>query len=260
MIYILNCKLIINMSFNLFLFLWSLLAILIFITLFFVNAPYGRYIKNNWGFLIPAKAGWIIMESPSVFLMIFLTIIYFGNLDFISFIFIFLWLLHYTHRTLIYPFFANMNTKDMPISIAVSAFFFNIVNVSVQFFGIFILTSYETTWLFSFPFIIGIILFLMGMFINIKSDYLMILMKKELGPGYHIPNKFLYKFISSPNYFGEIIEWAGWAIMTMSTAGLTFLIWTIANLLPRAMNHHKWYMENFENYPKDRKAIIPKLL
>jgi len=48
--------------------------------------------------------------------------------------------------------------------------------------------------------------------------------------------------------------------MTMSTAGLTFLIWTIANLLPRAMNHHKWYIENFENYPKDRKAIIPKLL
>ena len=39
-----------------------------------------------------------------------------------------------------------------------------------------------------------------------------------------------------------------------------FFIWTFINLVPRAISHHKWYKDNFKDYPKNRKAIIPKLL
>ncbi len=70
----------------------------------------------------------------------------------------------------------------------------------------------------------------------------------------------MYKYISSPNYFGEIIEWAGWAILTWSSAGFVFFIWTIANLFPRAIAHHKWYQNKFEDYPMNRKAIFPFIL
>ncbi|GIQ98336.1 MAG: hypothetical protein CM15mP4_1730 [Candidatus Neomarinimicrobiota bacterium] len=38
-----------------------------------------------------------------------------------------------------------------------------------------------------------------------------------------------------------------------------FALWTIFNLLPRALKHHAWYKDKFSDYPKDRKAIIPKL-
>ena len=31
--------------------------------------------------------------------------------------------------------------------------------------------------------------------------------------------------------------------------------WTIFNLLPRAISHHKWYKEKFEDYPKEGKII-----
>ena len=54
-----------------------------------------------------------------------------------------------------------------------------------------------------------------------------------------MPNKFMHKYISAPNYFGEIIEWIGWAILTWSISGLVFALWTIANLFPRALAHHK---------------------
>jgi len=37
-------------------------------------------------------------------------------------------------------------------------------------------------------------------------------------------------------------------------------VWTIANLVPRALAHHKWYNEHFENYPAERKAIFPFIL
>ena len=85
-------------------------------------------------------------------------------------------------------------------------------------------------------------------------------MKKNKGPGYHIPDKFLYKYLSAPNYFGEIIEWIGWAILTWSISGVVFLIWVIANLFPRAISHHRWYKSKFEDYPKTRKAIIPGII
>ena len=92
------------------------------------------------------------------------------------------------------------------------------------------------------------------------SDYLIVGLRKKNGPGYHLPNKFLHKYISSPNYFGEIIEWIGWAVLTWSVSGLVFLIWTIANLFPRAIAHHKWYKEKFDDYPENRKAIIPGII
>ena len=108
-------------------------------------------------------------------------------------------------------------------------------------------------------FIVGLILFMCGAGINLLSDNILLKLKKE-GDSYKIPCGFLYKHISCPNYFGEIVEWTGFAIMTWSVPGLIFALWTFFNLVPRAISHHKWYKSNFNNYPKNRKAIIPFIL
>jgi len=34
----------------------------------------------------------------------------------------------------------------------------------------------------------------------------------------------------------------------------------MANLVPRAMAHHRWYRETFKDYPEGRRALIPYLL
>ena len=247
-------------TFYIFSAIWVFVAICTFIYLFYESAPYGRHIKNGWGIDIPARLGWIVMESPCVILMIAFSIIVKEQLETIHLIFLLLWLTHYVHRSFIYPFAVEMTNPKMPISIAVSAFFFNIINVSIQAFGIFYYTEYDSDWILSPTFIIGLSLFLIGMFINVRSDYYIASMKKRKGPGYHIPNGFLYKYISAPNYFGEIIEWIGWTILTWSISGVIFLIWVVANLFPRAISHHKWYKNKFENYPQDRKAIIPGVI
>jgi 3-oxo-5-alpha-steroid 4-dehydrogenase 1 len=59
---------------------------------------------------------------------------------------------------------------------------------------------------------------------------------------------------------GEIIEWIGFVVFCHNLPSLAFLVWTVANLLPRAVNHHKWYREKFEDYPKERKALFPGIL
>ena len=231
-----------------------------FFSLFKLTAPYGRHIKSGWGYELSARLGWIVMESPTIFIILGFAYFFKDIFTIAHYVFLLIWLLHYVHRTLIWPFIAEMRGKKMPIAIPASAFCFNLVNVPIQ--GYFILgsTSYTSSWLTNPVFIIGLVIFMLGMSINIISDYYLIRLRKKLGPGYHLPNKYLFKYISSPNYFGEMIEWLGWAILTWSYAGLIFFIWTVANLFPRAIANHKWYQNKFENYPKNRKAIIPGIV
>ncbi len=39
-----------------------------------------------------------------------------------------------------------------------------------------------------------------------------------------------------------------------------FALSTACNLVPRALQHHKYYIEKFPDYPKSRKAVIPFVL
>jgi 3-oxo-5-alpha-steroid 4-dehydrogenase 1 len=55
------------------------------------------------------------------------------------------------------------------------------------------------------------------------------------------------------------VEWAGWALASWSVGGLAFALYTFANLAPRAVAHHAWYREQFPDYPKARKALVPFL-
>jgi hypothetical protein len=56
---------------------------------------------------------------------------------------------------------------------------------------------------------------------------------------------------------GEVLEWAGFALVAWNLPALTFAVWTYANLVPRAKNHHDWYHSKFVEYPKKRKIIFP---
>ena len=84
------------------------------------------------------------------------------QLQIIHKVFLVIWLTHYIHRTFIYPFLIEMTNPRMPISIAFSAFFFNLVNVSIQAFGIFYFTQYSENWISSPTFIVGLSIFYWG--------------------------------------------------------------------------------------------------
>ena len=54
-----------------------------------------------------------------------------------------------------------------------------------------------------------------------------------------------------------MLEWIGWAIATWSLAGAAFAVFTVANLLPRALANHRWYRQQFADYPVSRRAVFP---
>ena len=84
--------------------IWVLIGIGTFGYLFFESAPYGRHTKDGWGIVIPARLGWVVMESPCVILMIIYALIVRDQLQIIHKVFLIIWLSHYIHRTFIYPF------------------------------------------------------------------------------------------------------------------------------------------------------------
>lgn len=248
-------------AFYLIVYIWIAIAILIFPFVLKFIAPYGRHTSNKWGGLLPNRLGWIIMESPALLFFSFLFLFGKNSISTVPFIFFSLWVIHYLNRTIIFPFRLKTKGKKMPVAIVLMAFGFNLVNAFINGYYLGSLAGkYDLAWLYDPRFIIGIFLFLGGMAINMYSDNILIHLRKPGEIGYIIPVKGMFNYISCPNHFGEIIEWFGFAIMTWSLPGLSFAIWTVCNLLPRAIHHHAWYKTKFADYPDKRKVIIPFIL
>ena len=236
-------------------YIWILIALIVFPINLMYKAPYGKHSTKKWGKSIDNKTGWILMELPA---LLTCPLIYFAIVEEINLtiLFIILWITHYFNRTIIYPLRIKTKGKKIPIAIVASAFFFNMVN---GVFNGYFLTLVQFESISHMYLILGLIIFIIGFYINVSSDNILIKLRTKQ-KGYVIPKGKLFNYVSCPNFFGEIIEWLGFAIMTLNPGSLSFLIWTICNLIPRSKAHHKWYQESFKNYPKKRKAVIPYLL
>ncbi len=248
------------MSFIALNYFWIGIALVIFIVLvlFKIRAPYGRHTSQKWGAVMDNKWGWVLMELPALLTMPIIALYGNSQKTDLTYLLIGLWIFHYTYRTLIFPFKLKTNNKKMPLVIVFSAVFFNAVNgmLNGYFLGYLNTASID---LFGPGIYIGLALFIYGMVLNHKSDNKLISLRKR-DTGYHIPQGGLFNKISCPNHFGEIIEWTGFAVIAFNISALTFAVWTACNLIPRALNHHAWYKESFEEYPKNRRAVIPYIL
>ncbi|RDX90105.1 Steroid 5-alpha-reductase DET2, partial [Mucuna pruriens] len=230
-----------------------------FISLTFLQAPYGKHHRPGWGPNLPPALAWFLMESPTLWL----TLLLFRNGQHASnpkaHALMAPFLLHYFNRTLLYPLrllFAppSKTASGFPFTVALMAFAFNLLNSYIQVRSVSHYKDY-TTGCFWSCFFIGLFVFLCGMWINVWADRVLLSLKSQ-GKGYVVPRGGLFELVACPNYFGEIVEWLGWAIMTCSWAGLGFFVYTFTNLGPRARANRKWYLDKFgEDYPKKRKAI-----
>jgi 3-oxo-5-alpha-steroid 4-dehydrogenase 1 len=236
------------------------LAVVTFVALTFITAPYGRHARAGWGPRVGNRAGWAVMESPSV--VVFAAIFVLGphSTELVPCVFFALWQLHYVRRAWFYPFSLPPGGRPMPVFIVASGVTFNLVNCVVNAGWIGTVGRYSSSWLGDPRFVAGVIVFGAGQAINVRADRVLRALRAPGERGYKIPKGGLYEWVSCPNYLGEMIEWTGWALATWSVAGLAFAVYTIANLAPRAVAHHRWYRMQFPEYPPGRKAIIPFVL
>ena len=245
---------------------WIAIGILVFPLTLFVTAPFGRHISLRFGPTIGNQLGWIIMESPAIW---WFTLIFVGGIyrhdasgeQNVAWILWSVWMIHYLNRGLIFPIRTRTIGKRIPLMIVAFAFTFQLVNgflnaIALGYLG----SQYTYAWL-SYPiFWIGATFFVLGWLINVRSDEVLLKLRNPGETDYLIPRGGLFEWISCPNFLGEMILWSGWAIMCWNLAALSFAIWTVANLLPRALAHHRWYRKTFVDYPANRKAIFPGML
>ncbi|XP_016808419.1 3-oxo-5-alpha-steroid 4-dehydrogenase 1 isoform X3 [Gorilla gorilla gorilla] len=161
-------------------------------------------------------------------------------------------------RCLIYPFLMR-GGKPMPLLACTMAIMFCTCNGYLQSRYLSHCAVYADDWVTDPRFLIGFGLWLTGMLINIHSDHILRNLRKPGDTGYKIPRGGLFEYVTAANYFGEIMEWCGYALASWSVQGAAFAFFTFCFLSGRAKEHHEWYLRKFEEYPKFRKIIIPFL-
>ncbi len=245
--------------FDILLITWLVLAAVVAVALLFIVAPYGRHVRKGWGYAVGNKLGWVLMEAPAP--VIFAVFFFLGGKAGVTgIVLLALWEAHYLHRAFIYPFGRRGAARRMPLSVVSFGFFFNLMNGYLNGRYIYAFSGgYSVNWLADPRFILGAMLFITGFVINRQADHVLKGLRRPGESDYKLPDSWLYRRVSSPNYLGEIIIWLGWALATWSLPGLVFACWTIANLLPRARTNHAWYKANFPDYPPERKALLPGL-
>ena len=182
---------------------------------------------------------------------------------------------HYVYRSLWYPFVMMKNTegktqktsKGIPFGIVCSAWSYCCVNGYLQARD---LTKFRvpvsavsgknyTPSPHDYQFWFGVLLIFVGFYIVNTSDRILLKLKEEKQrklalngsssstSHYAIPRGGLFEYVSSPHYFGELIEWTGFCIANdCSLASFSFVVFSASNLVPRAIHTHEWYIEKFK--------------
>lgn len=251
------------------LFIGFILAILVFVGSRFGTAQYGgRFGESRSGKRLSSKAGWVLMELPA---LIFFPLFFFmgsGAFNAVPLFFLALWTFHYLNRALVAPLLMrtspNAKNSFAPsvmvlgwVTLALHAYL-NAAYISE--FG----DHYQPAWFGDPRFIIGIILYAFGFTLNVYCDSILRNLRskdpKPDEPRYKIPYGAGFKWVTCPQYLGEIVSFCGIAIMTWNFGAVFIIAITVGNLVPRALVTHRWFNQHFEDYPKERKAIFPFVL
>jgi 3-oxo-5-alpha-steroid 4-dehydrogenase 1 len=231
-----------------------------FPVLFFVSAPYGRHQRPGWGPSLPAKVAWVLMEAPASLGFALVFALFWNRVDLAPLLLFFLWQAHYVERAFVFP-LRMRGAGKKPAVVTALGILFNVCNGPMNAYAITALAPHlGPAWLTDPRFVFGSLVFALGFAGNRWSDAILRGLRKPGSSGYVVPQGGLFRYVTAPNYLTEIVAWTGFAIAAWTPAAWAFAAFSAANLVPRAISHHRWYRETFPDYPKSRRAIVPFLL
>ncbi|MBE6195884.1 MAG: DUF1295 domain-containing protein [Rikenellaceae bacterium] len=237
----------------------ALMGVVVFVALYFVEAGYGYLFNPKFGFPLSNKVGWVLMEAPAFLVMAWWCTKSTPDQT-VQLVLAALYLLHYFQRSFIFPLLMRGRSK-MPVGIALMGLVFNSINAFLIGCWLFELApaGFYADWFTDLRFWAGLLIFLLGMGINMQADHIVRNLRKPGDTRHYIPRGGMFRYVSSANYFGELVEWTGFAIATWSWTGALFVWWTFANLAPRSASLYKRYEREFgEEFTRlGRKRILP---
>ena len=220
--------------------------------------------QNDTGLQISGRITMSLMSFPSITIPLYLLYTYKDESVFLTFssskiLCVIPFLIHHFHRGLIYPFLMKGSTIQVFVTLLGTAY--STMDSYLQNKYVLSLSNSSMSSLSMLRYAVGITIFFIGLFINLQADYSLIKLSKNRKKGqYIIPRGFMFEYISSPNFFGETVEWLGYAICVWTLCGWGLFIQTFFTLIPRGTNRHQYYKKKFSDYPPNRKAVIPFIL
>ncbi len=250
-------------TFNILIVAMLAIAVVVFISLYFVTAGYGQFRSHQWGWSINNRVAWVLMEAPVFFVMLAIWLSTGASTHIPELVLFGLFELHYFQRSFVFPCLMT-GRSTMPVAIMLMGIIFNTINGILQGGALYWYPNPDyalgVDYLMSFRSIVGIALFAAGMAINLHSDHVIRHLRQPGDTRHYLPNRGYYRLVTSANYFGELVEWIGFAVVAATPAAWVFPIWTAANLVPRAHAIHKKYRAEFgDSAVGNRKRIIPFL-
>lgn len=242
---------------------------LILVGAFVAKAPYGKLGSERGGLNLSPRLGWFLMELPATLSFLWFYLHGQNAAELVPLIFLGIWLVHYGNRGFIFPLLmrvARGTRGTFSIIVVVSGWLVTALHGYLNAVFISHLSTHLTTeWLSDPRFIIGVAIYICGFLLNIQSDAIIrnLRSKEEVERGekvYRIPEGGLFKYVTNPSYFSELMSFTGFAIATWSLGAVFVLLVSAANLIPRAFQVHQWYRDKFDDYPEERKVLIPFVL
>ncbi|XP_008428438.1 3-oxo-5-alpha-steroid 4-dehydrogenase 2b isoform X1 [Poecilia reticulata] len=227
------------------------------------QASYGRHMKPTApARMVPARVAWFLQEMPALLMPLLLMHLSRQYSTMGRAILLKTFCLHYFHRTFVYSLLNR--GQPFPLSVMATGGFFCLMNGFLQGHYLLHCVQFDEEWSAGYRYttvvlhvVSGLVVFYIGMAINIHSDYILRNLRKPKEIVYKLPAGGLFEYVSGANYFGELVEWIGYAIVTRSLPGFSIAVFSFCFIGPRAYYHHKFYKEHFKEYPRFRKALIP---
>ncbi|MEP5566345.1 MAG: methyltransferase [Halioglobus sp.] len=244
-------------------------AAAILVGAFVAKAPYGKLGSERSGINLSPRLGWFLMELPATLSFLWFYLHGQNAGEWVPMIFLGVWLVHYGNRGFIFPLLMRVarGTKGtFSLIVVVSGWLVTTLHGYLNAVFISHLSTHMTVdWLSDPRFIIGMAIYVFGFLLNIQSDSIIrrLRSKAEIESGekvYRIPQGGLFKYVTNPSYFSELLSFTGFAIATWSLGAVFVLVVSAANLIPRAFQVDRWYRDKFPDYPKDRKVLVPFLI
>ncbi len=118
-------------TYNTFLVVMAIVALFVFIALYFFEAGYGYLFDRRYGPPVSNKLGWILMESPVFVMMCILWAFSERQWEIVSLTLFSMFQFHYFQRSFIFPMLMRGNSK-MPLGIVLMGMVFNTLNACMQ--------------------------------------------------------------------------------------------------------------------------------
>ena len=213
----------------------------------------SNYNKPRTGKGLPARLGMFILYATPLMALVLSAKDYLTSANFLQWIVFAAVFIHFAKRTLESLFLHKYSRSTSLVNTLVIGFFYS-------------QAAFTVGWLNREPisaidplFTLGVILFLIGISGNFYHHKLLADLRKE-STGYFIPKGGLFQYLVCPHYLFEIIGWIGIALLSRHSAVWMNLLAMTSFLIGQGIRALSWYRATFEDFPKDRKAILPYIL